>query len=138
MKTNKKDGAYYKKNSNNNNNDNKEYVYKINDFYEYFKLSRNCAGEHIKRRYLTFLLNFHPDKNQHLNAYPEYKEMVDKMNEINMIGGKILLNVKARQIYNRMLSLNLFPSHANVYFENINILNMICDFSGIKHDDLFC
>ena len=34
MKTNKKDGAYYKKNSNNNNNDNKEYVYKINDFYE--------------------------------------------------------------------------------------------------------
>lgn len=111
-----------------------EYEYEINNFYDFFKLKKDCSQPEIRKRYNMFLLTFHPDKNQHLNNYPKYEKIVKKTNEITMLGGKILLNRKARKIYNKLLLCNQLPPHANVFYENLNILNIINQCSGDKND----
>jgi DnaJ-class molecular chaperone len=128
------------KNNNNNNHQPKKqeiYEYTINDFYAFFNLHPDSNQHDIRKRYTEFLLSFHPDKNQHLNEYPEFKEKINKMNEITMVGGKILLNERARIIYDRMLLSKLLPPHANAFFENHNILDMIRGYIGDKNNDLF-
>lgn len=97
----------------------------INNYYELLNIDQTSCHEDIISRWKMFLI-LAPDKLQkQMCEFPEIEEHVNVIFSKIINARKVLLNKKARETYDDLLSNNVLPSHGNYYACDDNALRLL-------------